>query len=122
MTWQLRCTVCDHGGPAPRVVAEAAAAAGGASAEGALPAVLARVRCTKCGARGAAELVMPRAKPRPLAKERFVGAGLNVVSDPVYHRPTCKWVARMNVGEVVEFGSRVDAEFRGYRACKVCNP
>jgi hypothetical protein len=85
-------------------------------------ALLLRVRCTRCGSRATGKLVAAASRSRPEQAERFVGAGLNVVSDPVYHRPNCKWVARMNVDEIVEFGSRVDAEFRGYRACRVCKP
>ena len=119
MTYQLRCAVCGHAGPAPHPVVRAAESA---AAKSTLSPLLARVRCTRCGTRGNAQLAALRASEQTSVKERLVGAGLDVVSDPVYHRPDCKWVARMNVNEIVEFGSRVEAEFRGDRACKVCKP
>lgn len=118
MTRALRCTVCDHRGPAPEKVQVVAQSGDQVT----LRDVLARVKCTKCGTRGKAELLSPGAVNQRRERERLVGAGLDVVGDPVYHRSECRWVSRMNVNELVEFDSRMTAEFRGYRACKVCNP
>jgi len=116
---RLHCKVCGHEALAPEPLA--VAARNGVDQRSVVD-ILRRVRCTRCDARGLAELKLPPSRPSPVRKERFVGAGLDVVSDPKYHMPDCKWVERMNVNEIVEFRSRVEAEFRGYRRCKVCQP
>ena len=116
---RLRCKVCGHEALAPSPLA--VAARDGTDQRSVLD-ILRRARCTRCDARGQAELKLPASPPSPLKKERFVGAGLDVVSDPKYHMPDCSWVASMNVDQIVEFRSRVEAEFSGYRRCKVCQP
>jgi hypothetical protein len=40
----------------------------------------------------------------------------------IYHLPTCSWSHKIGKHNAVWFGSPVEAQTAGYRACKVCSP
>lgn len=66
--------------------------------------------------------VTPPKIHRTSARSCFIGSTVDDVSDPKYHRPDCHWIDKMNVGRIAEFSTRAEAEFHGYRPCKVCRP
>ena len=39
-----------------------------------------------------------------------------------FHRPDCKWAARISPKNLEVFETREDAIAAGHRPCKVCNP
>ncbi|OIO85543.1 MAG: hypothetical protein AUK32_06985 [Candidatus Aquicultor secundus] len=44
------------------------------------------------------------------------------VKSNVYHYPSCSYVDRINPENLIWFSSAEDAQAKGYRACKVCQP
>lgn len=111
--WLVRCGGCGHVGKLIAGALKLTPRAG----EGVESVIRRTAVCAKCGAKG-----RHRVTAMGAVAGRLVGAGLNVVSDPVYHRESCTWVARMNVNQLVEFSTQQEAVFRGYRPCKVCRP
>lgn len=111
--WLVRCAECGHSGKisARRVRGRVPE---GQNAEAWIAETS---RCNQCGNQGGhhVRLIDSRAV-------RLVGAGLNTISDPIYHLATCRWVEAMNVDELIEFPDEVQAQFRGFRPCKVCKP
>ena len=123
--FKLRCTACGHTGTVPsRLIDAMRADAKRGMDSSAYERVRSRLKCNNCGKKG--EIAIQTTKDAGTTTiddaGSFVGAGLNVVSDPVFHRPSCLWVGKMNVSELVTFATREQAEFRGYRPCRVCKP
>ena len=44
------------------------------------------------------------------------------VNSDKYHLPECKWAKAISKDNLLVFHSREDAEKRGYKPCKVCQP
>ncbi len=61
----------------------------------------------------------PDAPPKTQQREQvFYGSKRS----NVYHRASCRYVARINSGNLISFSSRAEAQKAGYRPCKVCLP
>ncbi len=56
--------------------------------------------------------------PAPVAQMSLVGSKIRLI----YHKPTCKWGAKISYRNRVQFRSQADAKVAGYRACSVCSP
>ncbi len=49
---------------------------------------------------------------------KYVGS----VHSNIYHRPECKWAARISEANAVWFDSAAEARAAGYRPCRACKP
>lgn len=56
--------------------------------------------------------------PASRAAAKYVAS----VRSKVFHLPDCKWAARINPGNLIEFSSREEAIGSGRRPCRTCNP
>jgi competence protein ComEC len=57
-------------------------------------------------------------EPSPLPTGKYVGS----INSNVYHYPSCRYVEQIHPENLVWFASAAEAQAKGYRPCKVCNP
>lgn len=74
----------------------------------------------------AAHLVWPPVKPAPevgiTKSERAEYAYVASVNSEVFHKPSCKYVAKIREHNLTGFETREDVVKSGRRPCKVCRP
>jgi hypothetical protein len=57
-------------------------------------------------------------EPSSLPTGKYVGS----INSNVYHYPSCRYVEQIHPENLVWFASAAEAQVKGYRPCKVCNP
>lgn len=60
----------------------------------------------------------PAPIPAPVAQMTLVGSKIRLV----YHKPSCRWAAKISHRNRIEFHAEADATAAGFRACSVCSP
>lgn len=60
------------------------------------------------------------AQPHPASRPnvQYVASSVRLP----FHRPDCKWAAKISEKNLQEFETREEAIAAGHRPCKVCNP